>query len=108
MGVPRVVRVRTLLLVAGCAIAHGVLTLVAISQGLIIFRGPSTASEKFWAALMDVLLFPGTLFLGVIRANVWQVVLAVANSLVWGIVLAGVYLQVRRKYRRKRTPNVPS
>jgi hypothetical protein len=94
-----IARNRTLLLVAVFAVGHGLLTLFAISQGLIIFRGPSTASEKFWAGAMDVLLFPGVLFIEAVRNNGWQVVLVVANSLLWGAVLTFLVTRLRKKWR---------
>jgi hypothetical protein len=96
-------RNRTLLLIAVFAIAHGALTLLAISQGLIIFHGPSTASEKFWAGAMDVLLSPAVLFLDLVRDSGWELVLVIGNSLLWGAVLTFLVTRFWKRSGRSKT-----
>lgn len=83
---------------------HFGLSMLATAKGFFIFRTPSTASEIFWQGAMNVLLFPASvLFRG--PGTRWEQTLAVvANSLAWGGVFAGLYLQVRRLRAKRSNP----
>jgi len=94
---------RGALLVAACAVVHAGITLLTISQGLIIFRGPSTPAEKFWDGAMQVMLFPGSMLLDAVHGNAGQVVLVIANSLLWGMVLAWLVVHWRKRRVRGRS-----
>lgn len=96
-------RVHLVALIVFFAVVHFCLLMLAISNGFIIFGGPSTAWEIFWSNAMEVLLFPLDLFsLGPL--STWgQTLLFGANSLLWGTVLALIVHRVM-KSRRKNHP----
>jgi hypothetical protein len=71
-----------------CALAHLGLVILAVANGFIIFRGPSTPTEVFWDGAMRVLLFPADQLFGIIRNGPFQVLLTGLNSLLWGAVAA--------------------
>jgi hypothetical protein len=83
------------------AVIHFCLLLLAMANGFIIFRGPSTPWEIFWYDAMEVLLFPLDLFpWGALDA--WgQTFMYGLNSLLWGTGLAFLFLRVQKSRTKK-------
>lgn len=83
------------------SIIHFCLTMLALANGFIIFRGPSTANEIFWASLMNVLLFPANILpLG--SGTQWEQTLAIVlNSFIWGMVFTALYLGLKKLLKKK-------
>jgi len=94
---------RLWLIVLFAALHFGVLVF-ALYNGLVIWTGPTTPWEIFWAHALEVLLFPLDLFPWPTMSTWVQAFSFGFNSVVWGIVLASACTWIRnlrRKGRRK-------
>ena len=89
-------RVRYIVIILLFALVHFGMLALAIRNGFIIFRGPSTPSEIFWDRAMQVLLFPGSLLIRTVTDKVAQSVVMVLNSLLWGTIFGFVYVKLRK------------
>lgn len=84
------------------AALHFGLLVFALYNGLVIWTGPTTPWEIFWAHALEVLLFPLDLFPWP-PVNAWvQAGCFGFNSVVWGIVLAFVFTWIRHLPRKDR------
>lgn len=92
-------RFRLILLFA--ALHFGVLVL-ALYNGLVIWTGPTTPWEIFWAHALEVLLFPLDLFRWPPMSTWVQTVFFSLNSLVWGTVFAFLFTWIEKSRRRGR------
>jgi hypothetical protein len=99
--ITRIMYVRRIILVFLFTLAHFGLTMLAIFKGFIIFRGPSSASEIFWANAMLVLLFTSDLLNGIVLDTWSQTFLMLLNSLLWGTALTFLFLWWRKPARDK-------
>jgi len=90
------IRVRTIFLAIICAAVHFGLTLLAVSNGFLLFRGPSTANEIFWNYAMQVLLFPAFFLFRIVDNSDFQIILAIFNILLWGTIVAFLFLNWRK------------
>jgi hypothetical protein len=90
-------RMRRIIVILLFAVIHFGLLALAIWQGLVIFRTPSTPSEIFWDHTMQVLLFPASLLTGIVTGKLWQTIVMVLNSLLWGLAFGSLYLRMRSR-----------
>ncbi|HWW01360.1 MAG TPA: hypothetical protein VNZ64_16810 [Candidatus Acidoferrum sp.] len=89
-------RARNIGIILLFAVIHFGLMVLAIYNGFVIFRGPSTPSEIFWDRAMQVLLFPGSLLIRIVSDKLGQSVLMVLNSLLWGAIFGSIYVKLRK------------
>jgi hypothetical protein len=60
----------------------------------------ATPVELFWDHVTGFLLFPGSLLFKIFRNGTGRVILGVANSLLWGFILAFCFLRWRSSKTR--------
>jgi len=85
------------------SIIHFILTMITIYNGFIIFRSPSTPSEIFWDGAMNVMLFPANIISWGSASEWIQTLIIIINSLFWGVLITGLYLQLRKWIKSKIT-----
>jgi hypothetical protein len=94
-------RTRFVIFILVFSTLHFSLSMLAIFNGFIIFRAPSTASEIFWQCVMNVLLFPANVLLKGTGDNWTQTFAIILNSLVWGIAFATFCFGLRKLYKNR-------
>lgn len=83
------------------SIIHFISSMITIYNGFIIFHGPSTPSEIFWACAMSVMIFPANIIFEGSASELVQTIAIILNSLFWGAFIAGIYLLLQKRFKSK-------
>lgn len=94
-------RIKIILAVLAVAIIQFALALLTLYKGLLLFHGPTTWSEHFWASAIPVMLFPASMLLHtqITFSAVLMTMMIALNSLIWGGVLVALWVGIRKRYR---------